>query len=81
MTYKQYLASPVWQTKRKSVLKRANYRCEQCGRYSRLDIHHKTYDRIFSERLIDLQALCRLCHKGKHSWTWWFISVVWRIVK
>jgi 5-methylcytosine-specific restriction endonuclease McrA len=80
-TYQQYLRSLEWQVKRKAVLIRANYRCEQCDKRARLDVHHKTYDRKYNEYLTDLQALCRLCHKSKHSWFWFFISTIWRMIK
>jgi 5-methylcytosine-specific restriction endonuclease McrA len=80
MLYQDYLLSPKWQAKRKQVLRRASYRCEQCGKRARLDVHHKTYERIFNEALTDLQALCRLCHKGKHSWFWRFVSFAWHVI-
>ena len=31
------------------------------------DVHHLTYERIGKERLDDLQALCRKCHKQQHK--------------
>lgn len=42
--------------------------CEQCGYEPYkpcLQVHHKTYDRIFREELDDLILLCPKCHKAE----------------
>ena len=57
-----YLQSDHWQEVRRRKLKQAGYKCEACGEKTKLDIHHKTYERLGKERLDDLQALCRPCH-------------------
>jgi len=58
-----YLRSEHWQEVRRKKLKQAGYKCEACGQKVKLDIHHLTYERLGKERLSDLQALCRPCHR------------------
>lgn len=65
--YQDYLNSDKWKTKRRKVLKRANNKCERCGERVPWQIHHLTYDRIFEERLSDLQAVCGRCHMELHG--------------
>lgn len=67
MKYSDYLKSKSWGEKRKSVLKRADYRCMVCYSDTKLDVHHRTYKRIFKEKLTDLIALCEGCHKLFHN--------------
>jgi len=62
-----YLQSAHWQEVRKRKLKQAGYKCEACGAKVKLDIHHLTYQRLGKERLSDLQALCRSCHRKAES--------------
>ena len=52
------------------IMKRAEGRCEGVVRgvrcnstASKLECHHKTYERFKCERLTDLEMLCVLCHK------------------
>lgn len=65
--YKEYLKSRAWQKKRLKVLTRAKFICERCHRRQATQIHHLTYDRIFHERLKDLQAICGPCHMEIHG--------------
>ena len=65
---KLYLKSPQWQTRRKAVLKRDNYICQQCSLSGiPLDVHHLTYAHLGEEPLEDLVSVCRVCHTGLHS--------------
>jgi len=64
--YTSYLNTKEWQTKRKAVLERDGYTCqarlEGCtGRATQ--VHHKTYQHIYSEPLFDLEAVCIHCHE------------------
>jgi len=64
--YKEYLASPTWKRKREQALKRADYKCEECGmsKWTRkLDVHHLDYDHFGNECPEDLIVLCEKCHK------------------
>ena len=66
--YKRYLNGERWNVKRKAVLSRDGYACQQCGASNTmLHVHHKTYKRIFRERLDDLQTLCAGCHRTNHQ--------------
>jgi hypothetical protein len=75
--YKIYLQSAQWQRLRNAVIARsvagdtnANVhlgKCERCGyrpwRAGTLQVHHKSYEHIFAERLDELILLCPNCHK------------------
>jgi 5-methylcytosine-specific restriction endonuclease McrA len=58
--------SDGWQLRRQSALERAKHRCQDCGRTGGLDVHHLTYRRVGRERLRDLRAVCRECHRKRH---------------
>ena len=66
-SYKKYLRSPQWAIKREKVLRRDGYKCTQCGSKRSLQVHHKTYARIYKEKLEDLVTLCKKCHKKVHG--------------
>ncbi len=66
-SYKEYLKSNTWKIKRDKVVKRANNWCEICKVNRAWQVHHKTYKRIFRERLSDLVATCETCHKAEHN--------------
>jgi hypothetical protein len=65
--YDEYLRSPSWREKRDYVLLRAGYRCQVCNGKERLEVHHRTYDRLGHEDPEDLTVLCRGCHEAFHS--------------
>ena len=61
--YLAYLESAEWHTLRQRKLAQAGYKCQNCGsrrrdRGSWLEVNHLTYDRLFRERLSDLNVLC-----------------------
>ena len=66
-TYRRYRKSRRWQTKRRTILKRAGYKCRKCGKRHATQVHHETYKRIGRERLRDLTAVCGRCHKRIHG--------------
>ena len=62
------LSAPHWAQARKQALESAGWRCSQCGRAGRLEVHHV-------EALDDggdpydpenLEVLCRSCHFAAH---------------
>jgi len=74
--YDRYLESPVWQEKRRLVLRRANGVCEGCQKADAVQVHHEFYPReclpgspkwIAQEKLFHLIAICRRCHEDLHS--------------
>jgi 5-methylcytosine-specific restriction endonuclease McrA len=50
---------------RKAALARARYRCERCGEFEQLEVHHigNRQDRS----LFNAQVLCVPCHDKEHS--------------
>lgn len=65
--YKKYLESDKWKRKKARLRAERGNKCEKCGLRRRLETHHLTYDRVFKEKLSDLQILCRRCHREVHS--------------
>lgn len=62
-----YLRSDHWRATRLAALERAGNRCQVCNADKRLDVHHRTYERIGNERPEDLTVLCRGCHELYHE--------------
>jgi len=66
--YRQkYLKSPHWYAVRAQKIKEAGGKCESCKKSGQLDVHHLSYKNLGHERMNDLQALCRKCHKKRHK--------------
>lgn len=65
MSYAEYLASPEWAVQRNRAIRRADGRCQTCGR-GRLHVHHRTYGSRREERADDLIVLCADCHLAVH---------------
>jgi hypothetical protein len=65
--YHEYLLSEKWSNLRKKKIKEAGGRCQLCNKSGLLNIHHRTYDNVFNERLEDLIALCKKCHEKFHD--------------
>lgn len=67
LTYRSFISSPSWRQSRAKLkeLKAARYRCRLCnaGKAAQLEVHHRTYARLGHERVSDLTALCRECHR------------------
>lgn len=61
-----YLHSDHWKKVREAALGRAGYRCQVCNGARKLDVHHRTYERLGHERNADLTVLCRKCHDLFH---------------
>lgn len=67
VNYAEYLKSDAWQTRRAAALRRAEHRCQVCGAAERLEVHHRSYERLGNERPADLVVLCRKCHQVFHD--------------
>lgn len=67
--HKTVLRGRLWAIARVRAFNRARWRCERCGRPSRLECHHKTplEDGGAPYDLRNLQALCRQCHIHHHQ--------------
>ena len=61
--YSKYLKSEHWLNFRLVVLSFWGNRCSVCNKGGCvLDVHHRTYERLWNERLEDVVVLCRDCH-------------------
>ena len=67
MEYFEYLKSDRWSRKRIDALRRAKNRCQICNSKGKLNVHHRTYERIFKEAKEDLVVLCERCHELFHN--------------
>lgn len=67
MDYAAYLASPQWWEKRQLAVKRAHGRCAICNANGKLNVHHRTYERVGNELPEDLIVLCEDCHALFHK--------------
>lgn len=65
--YLEYLKSPEWQEKRRTCLDYYGGRCAICYSDQKVQVHHRTYSRIFYELQTDLIALCENCHQRHHK--------------
>lgn len=65
--YDAYVGSVAWRLSaaRLEELRLSGHRCRVCNRGAsevRLEVHHRTYDRLGAERVEDLTTLCGGCH-------------------
>lgn len=60
--YERYLDSPEWRERRAVAIRKAGGRCQVCNGPDRLEVHHRTYERLGSEMEDDLTVLCHDCH-------------------
>jgi hypothetical protein len=63
--YEAYIKSPEWRARRAQLFKVRLHKCERCGRMGpsiKLEVHHRTYERLERERDSDLEILCEECH-------------------
>lgn len=84
--YRATLRSDRWRSVRAEAMRRANRRCQQCGKTARearcpLDPHHALgYKDLGNEDPSEILILCRFpCHRrahgrpgyGRFAWRWW----------
>lgn len=65
--YRAYLRSPWWRHLRDFTLEDRGHRCEACGSAHRLEVHHRSYERLGAELPEHLVVLCRHCHELVHE--------------
>lgn len=72
--WKAFYKSQQWERKRKSVLQRDHYACQECrrkGRYCRANtVHHIRHLKDEPELALEddnLESLCRDCHEAIHE--------------
>jgi len=66
-TYDLYIKSPEWRLKRTEALSYYGKKCNECNRTHDLHVHHKTYERLGNELMLDLEVLCEECHYKRHG--------------
>lgn len=62
--YAAYLKSQWWRAFRLRVLEFWEWRCALCNGEHKLDVHHRTYQRLNCEQMNDCICLCRECHRA-----------------
>jgi 5-methylcytosine-specific restriction endonuclease McrA len=83
--YAEYLQSPHWKRRRQNFLVAHQYRCQECGldcsireRRHYINVHHKSYKRLWHEESSDLVALCRECHREEHGMEGMMLSTIFQ---
>jgi len=66
--YAEYLESDHWKKRRQQFLELWDFACCLCFSDKHLEVHHRTYARLYSEKDTDCLVLCRKCHKRHHRW-------------
>jgi hypothetical protein len=68
VSYSDYLKTPEWNTRRRSKLKQADFRCQLCNAGKcELHVHHRSYESVGDEHPEDLVVLCDACHAKFHG--------------
>lgn len=70
MKYQEYLNTEHWKSFRESVYLVRKI-CQKCGRRKRLNLHHKNYKCLWSEKPNDVIVLCQECHYKEHKRKKW----------
>jgi hypothetical protein len=65
--YREYLISKKWEGYKNAIHYIYNEECFICNSKEELQVHHKTYDRIYHEDLDDLVLVCSDCHECIHT--------------
>ncbi len=69
MDYQEYIRSKRWKEIRQWILIFWNHRCAICNTKDKVEVHHRTYERLGHELTTDLITLCDDCHKLHHNFT------------
>jgi len=67
MTYTEYLQTDHWKKIRKWVLGFWDHKCSLCFSSRNVEVHHRTYERLYHELITDLIVLCDNCHERHHD--------------
>ena len=67
ISYQEYIRSAEWKRRAKQAIEHYGGKCAICGSKDRLEVHHKTYQRLGRERMKDLEVLCSGCHGIEHE--------------
>lgn len=61
--YREYLGSPQWKARAEAFRAAWDHRCAICYSSAKLEVHHRTYERLGHELNTDCIPLCKHCHK------------------
>lgn len=67
MVYGAYLATPLWQEKRRERIDLDGGKCVSCGATAPIEVHHTNYATIGDEDVAHILTLCQTCHKIEHK--------------
>lgn len=65
--YLAHIQSPEWRIFRLKIFVQRGRKCERCDSKERLQLHHKTYERLGHELPRDVEILCKICHDMEHG--------------
>ncbi len=66
--YHEYLQTPEWKSIASRKRTQAGNKCQLCNDgTAKLNVHHRTYDNVYREKLDDLIVLCENCHTKFHG--------------
>lgn len=68
LPYTEYLKSEHWRQRRRMAYNRAKGACQVCNAKDRkLNVHHRSYERLGNEAPGDVIVLCEDCHQIFHE--------------
>lgn len=70
LKYEAYINSQEWKELKIDLLQQRGCSCERCNKKlapNKLQVHHKTYERLYEELATDLEILCGPCHMNEHG--------------
>ena len=71
MEYKDFLQTPYWKAIAGKIRRKADYKCQMCGKKTTLSVHHRSYEYHGLEHTWngqrELIAICQDCHDKFHS--------------
>jgi len=65
--YTTYLQSEHWISFKKNLKVLRFFSCEICNSTKKINIHHRSYERMYNENTNDVDILCSECHKNLHT--------------
>lgn len=61
--YRKYISSHEWKKKRERAFEKLGKKCGRCGSTVNIEVHHRSYDNLYNESIIDVEIVCNGCHK------------------
>ncbi len=80
LEYRAYLKTELWQVRRRYFLAFWGYRCCLCNSKKEVEVHHRTYENLGSEKDTDCVVLCHSCHELHTNFTGNFLTMAFKAV-